>query len=40
MAGRESGAEKAEQIIAFTTTCVVIDLTTAIALSAAELCRG
>ncbi len=38
MAGRESGAEKAEQIIAFTTTCVVIDLTTAIALSAAELC--
>ena len=30
---------KAEQLIAFTTTCVVIDLTTAIALSAAELQR-
>jgi predicted nucleic acid-binding protein len=37
-ARRESHAGKAEQIVAFTTTCVVIDLTTAIALSAAELC--
>ena len=37
-AAREAGAGKAEQIIAFTTTCLVVDLTTAIALSAAELC--
>lgn len=37
-AGREAAPGKAEQIIAFTTTCLVIDLTTAIALSAAELC--
>jgi predicted nucleic acid-binding protein len=37
-ARREARAEKAEQLVAFTTTCVVIDLTTAIALSAAELC--
>jgi predicted nucleic acid-binding protein len=37
-ARRESGAEKAEQLIAFTTTCVVVELTTAIALLAAELC--
>jgi hypothetical protein len=36
-ARRESGAEKAEQLIAFTTTCVVIDLTTAIAPSRGAL---
>ena len=39
-AGREAGPGKAEQIIAFSTTCLVIDLTTAIALSAAELCSA
>jgi predicted nucleic acid-binding protein len=37
-ARREAAAEKAEQLIAFTTTCVVADLTTGIALSAAEIC--
>jgi predicted nucleic acid-binding protein len=37
-ARRESPAEKAEQLIAFTTTCVVADLTTEIAFSAAEIC--
>lgn len=37
-ARRESLAEKAEQLIAFTTTCVVADLTTEIALYAAEIC--
>ena len=37
-ARREADPEKADQLIAFTTTCVVIDLTTAIALSAAALC--
>jgi predicted nucleic acid-binding protein len=35
---RESPAEKAEQLIAFTTTCVVVDLTTEIAYFAAEVC--
>jgi predicted nucleic acid-binding protein len=37
-ARRESAAEKAEQLIAFTTTCVVVDLTTEIAIFAAEIC--
>jgi predicted nucleic acid-binding protein len=37
-ARRESPAEKTEQIIAFTTTCVAADLTTGIALFAAEIC--
>src|ERR1700760_1465054 len=37
-ARRESPAEKAEQLIAFTTSCVVVDLTTEIALSAVEIC--
>jgi len=35
---REIGADRADQVIAFTQTCVVADLDTAIALSAAELC--
>ena len=35
---REIGEEKADQVIAFTETCVVVDLDTSIALSAAELC--
>lgn len=35
---RESGEDKADQVIAFTETCVVADLDTAIALSAADLC--
>jgi predicted nucleic acid-binding protein len=35
---REAGEEKADQVIAFTETCVVADLDTAIALSAADLC--
>jgi uncharacterized protein len=35
---REAGEDKADQVIAFTETCVVADLDTAIALSAAELC--
>jgi predicted nucleic acid-binding protein len=30
--------DKAEQLIAFTTTCVVADLTTEIAIFAAEIC--
>lgn len=34
---REVGEDKADQVIAFTETCVVADLTTPIALSAAEL---
>lgn len=34
---REVGDDKADRVIAFTTTCVVAELTTAIALSAAEL---
>jgi predicted nucleic acid-binding protein len=37
-ARREFAAEKAEQLIAFTTTCVVADLTTEIAVFAAEIC--
>jgi predicted nucleic acid-binding protein len=35
---REIGEEKADQVIAFTETCIVVDLDTSIALSAAELC--
>jgi predicted nucleic acid-binding protein len=35
---REAGEDKADQVIAFTTTCEVADLDTATALSAAELC--
>jgi predicted nucleic acid-binding protein len=35
---REVGEDKADQVIAFTETCVVADLDTAIALAAAELC--
>ena len=35
---REVGEDKADQVIAFTETCVVIDLDTTIALSAADLC--
>ena len=35
---REVGDEEADRVIAFTQTCVVADLDTAIALSAAELC--
>ena len=34
---REAGEDKADQVIAFTATCVVADLDTATALSAAEL---
>ncbi len=35
---REAGEDKADQVIAFTETCVVADLDTAIALSATDLC--
>ncbi len=35
---REVGEDKADLVIAFTETCVVADLDTAIALSAADLC--
>jgi uncharacterized protein len=35
---REVGEDKADRVIAFTEMCVVADLDTAIALSAAELC--
>jgi uncharacterized protein len=35
---REVGEDKADQVIAFTGTCIVGDLDTATALSAAELC--
>lgn len=35
---REVGEDKADQVIAFTETCIVADLDTATALSAAELC--
>jgi predicted nucleic acid-binding protein len=34
---REAGEDKADQVIAFTETCVVADLDTAIALAAADL---
>lgn len=35
---REVGEDKSDRVIAFTETCVVADLDTATALSAAELC--
>jgi predicted nucleic acid-binding protein len=35
---REVGEDKADQVIAFTETCIVADLDTPIALSAADLC--
>jgi uncharacterized protein len=35
---REIGEDAADLVIAFTQTCVIADLDTAIALSAAELC--
>jgi predicted nucleic acid-binding protein len=35
---REIGEDKADQVIAFTETCIVVDLDTPIALSAAEFC--
>jgi predicted nucleic acid-binding protein len=35
---REVGEDKADQVIAFTGTCIVADLDTGIALSAADLC--
>lgn len=35
---REAGEDKSDQVIAFTETCVVADLDTATALSAAEIC--
>lgn len=35
---REVGEDKADQAIAFTETCVIADLDSAIALSAAEIC--
>jgi uncharacterized protein len=35
---REVGEDKAERVIAFTETCVVADLDTATALSAADIC--
>jgi uncharacterized protein len=35
---RNAGEDKADQVIAFTETCNVADLDTAIALSAADLC--
>lgn len=36
---REIGDDKADEVIAFTQTCIVSDLDTAIALAAADLCR-
>ena len=36
---RENGEDDADRFIAFTRTCVVVDLDTAIALRAATLCR-
>ena len=35
---REIGEDKADEVIAFTQTCIVSDLDTVIALSAADLC--
>lgn len=35
---REVGEDKADQVIAFTETCIVAELDTAIALSAADVC--
>ncbi len=37
---REVGEDKADRVIAFTETCIVADLDTAIALSAADLCAA
>jgi predicted nucleic acid-binding protein len=37
---REVGEAKADQVIAFTETCVVVELDTAIALAAADLCAS
>ncbi len=34
----EIGEDKADQVIAFTHTCIVVELDTAIALSAADIC--
>jgi uncharacterized protein len=36
---REAGEEKADQVITFTQMCIVADLDTETALSAAEICR-
>lgn len=36
--GREVGEDKADRVLAFTETCIVVDLDTTLALSAAELC--
>lgn len=36
--GREAGEDKADQVLAFTQTCLVSDLDTSIAVSAAEFC--
>ena len=36
--GREAGEDKADRVIAFTETCVIAVLDTAIALAAAEIC--
>src|ERR671919_1306652 len=35
---REVGEDKADQVIAFTGTCIVADLDTTVALAAADLC--
>ena len=35
---REVGEDKADQVVAFTQTCIVADLNTSIALAAADLC--
>ena len=35
---REAGEDKADRVIAFSGTCIVADLDTPIALSAADLC--
>ena len=35
---REVGEDKADRVVAFTETCIIADLDTATALSAAELC--
>ena len=35
---REIGEDEADRVIAFTQTCIIVDLDTSIALSAAELC--
>ncbi|MEE3504236.1 type II toxin-antitoxin system VapC family toxin [Acidiphilium acidophilum] len=37
---REVGGDKADEVIAFTETCIIADLDTAIALSAAEICAS